>query len=189
MANESVVNTPSTRRRAVDPILGQQGNKIGELQEFWGWYASDLLGNLLRGVLAEYLVGKALGCDLSGIRVEWDSYDLTTPQGLRIEVKSSGYLQSWSNEGPSTIRFDIAERQSGPRAADLYVFCVFTCLDPLIANPLDTRQWDFYVASTERINAELKNQKSIGLEPLRNRLQLEPHQYEELSEAIDQLEI
>ncbi|QTH59259.1 hypothetical protein J5O04_10695 [Corynebacterium hindlerae] len=175
------------RRESRDPILGRNGNKIGELQEFWGWYASDLLGNLLRGVFAEYLVGTALGCDLSGIRVEWDAYDLTTPEGLKIEVKSSGYLQSWSNNEPSTIRFDIAERRSGPRAADVYVFCVFTCIAVQDANPLDTRQWDFCVVTTERINAVLKNQKSIGLEPLKARLQLKPYRFEEISEAVKKL--
>ena len=44
------------------------------LQDFWRWQSSDLLNNTLRGVLAEFLVAKALGLDTDGPRIEWGSY-------------------------------------------------------------------------------------------------------------------
>ncbi|MBK6579630.1 MAG: hypothetical protein IPG17_26280 [Sandaracinaceae bacterium] len=38
--------------------------------DFWRWSMSDLVSNTARGVLAEFLVGSALGI-ASGTRVEW----------------------------------------------------------------------------------------------------------------------
>ena len=66
------------------------------LQDFWRWAYSDLLNNTHRGVLAEFLVHSALETkDVT--RADWLPFDLTSPSGLRIEVKSSAYLQAgWS---------------------------------------------------------------------------------------------
>src|SRR5437899_2124650 len=58
------------------------------LLDFWQWSASDLASNALRGRLAEYLVAKALGIT-DGVRSEWDPYDLRSPSGVRLEVKSA----------------------------------------------------------------------------------------------------
>jgi len=65
-----------------------------EAQEFWKWAFSDFMSNALRGVLAEYIVACAIGCT-ERLRVECDAYDLVTPDGTRIEVKPSAYLQTW----------------------------------------------------------------------------------------------
>src|SRR5687767_12517224 len=69
------------------------------LFEFWQWSGSDLVSNTWRGLLAEFLVAKALGISIA-VRVEWDAYDLRTPEGLTIEIKSSAYLQSWFQAKP-----------------------------------------------------------------------------------------
>ena len=67
------------------------------LQDFWRWAYSDLLNNTHRGVLAEFLVHSALETkDVA--RADWLPFDLTSPSGLRIEVKSSAYLQAWTPE-------------------------------------------------------------------------------------------
>jgi hypothetical protein len=63
------------------------------LLDFWQWSSSDLVSNALRGRVAEFLVAQALGVS-DGIRNEWDSYDLRSLSGLRIEVKSAAYLQT-----------------------------------------------------------------------------------------------
>ncbi len=163
-------------------ILGDDGQRIGSLLDFWQWSSSTLLDNTMRGMLAEYLVGAALGCVDGRQRVEWDAYDLETTDGIKLEVKSSAYLQSWTQEKPSTIQFSIAERSAwfhgtntysavASRRADVYVFCVFTELDRQVANPLDTRQWTFLVTSTAALNAAVAHQKSIRLGPLRERVQ------------------
>jgi len=76
------------------------------LLDFWRWSSSDLVGNALRGVLAEYIVACALTLPDSA-RVEWDAFDLKTPQGLTLEVKSAAYLQSWQQKASSQITFGI----------------------------------------------------------------------------------
>ena len=108
------------------------------LLEFWQWSSSDLVGNALRGVLAEYIVGLALGC-LNKVREEWDAVDLEwkteKDRTIRIEVKSAAYLQSWKQEELSSISFDIAPKRSWDaktnviaadalRSSDVYVFCL-----------------------------------------------------------------
>lgn len=144
--------------------------------EFWTWAYSDFLSNAGRGVLAEFIVGKALGCT-NGQRTEWDAYDLKLDTGQAIEVKSAAYLQSWPQTKPSTIRFDIAKKLSWysaqntiakqtERPADIYVFCVFAEMDRHEANPLDVNQWFFLAASTSMINTTFPNQKSVGLSVL-----------------------
>ncbi len=75
-----------------------------DLLSFWQWSASDLLSNATRGVLAEYLVARALS-DRASVRVEWDAFDAVTENGVRVEVKSSAYLQSWRQAKLSRITF------------------------------------------------------------------------------------
>ena len=85
-----------------------------KLGEFWQWSCSNLLGNSLRGHLAEYIVGLALGC-IGKVRQEWDAVDLQWEReegcAIRIEVKSAAYLQSWKQEKDSVITFDIAQKR------------------------------------------------------------------------------
>ncbi len=63
------------------------------VKDFWQWSASDLIGTVMRGVLAEFLVAHALGIDKEGFRVEWDAFDLGTCAAdgsrLKVEVKSA----------------------------------------------------------------------------------------------------
>ncbi len=66
------------------------------LLDFWRWSVSDILSNATRGRFAEFIVGTAVGIDPKNLRDEWDAYDLTTSDGIRIEVKSAAYIQSWS---------------------------------------------------------------------------------------------
>jgi hypothetical protein len=75
--------------------------------EFWKWAYSDFLSNAERGVLAEDMIAKALGCTNRG-RVQWDAYNLDADPGLKIEVKSAAYIQSWPQKSPSSIRLDVA---------------------------------------------------------------------------------
>ncbi len=63
------------------------------LQEFWQWSGSDLISNSRRGILAQFLVAHALGVG-TGVRTEWDAYDVKTDSGIKVEVKASGFVQS-----------------------------------------------------------------------------------------------
>ena len=168
---DALAVTPKTG----DEPFSQQGRAIGaNLRDFWSWACSDLVNNAMRGVLAEYIVGLALGCVGSGTRLEWDATDLRTRQGLRVEVKSSAYLQSWKQERLSKISFDIkpalgwdattnTNATERARQADVYVFCVLASTDKAAVDPLNLDQWDFYVMSTKRLNAAVGEQKTITL--------------------------
>jgi hypothetical protein len=55
--------------------------------EFWQWAFSDLQENITRGVLAEFLVAKALGISLL-VRQTWDDYGAQ----IRATERASGAL-------------------------------------------------------------------------------------------------
>ena len=142
--------------------------------EFWQWAFSDLQENITRGVLAEFLVAKALGISLS-VRQAWDDYDLETEQGLRVEVKASGYLQAWPQQKPSApqvgrlkaLSWDDKEGYSAEPQyrADVYVFAVHTAKRHEDYDMLDLAQWEFYAADCETL-ARLGT-TSIGLSKVR----------------------
>lgn len=150
------------------------------LSDYWKWSGSDLLSNAQRGVIAEFLVAKVVGVSHSP-RLEWGWYDLENTDKKKIEVKSAAYYQSWPQDKPSEIRFDIAPRkwfwdpvtnksesvEIPERRNDVYVFCLLG--DPADPNPdpLILDQWSFYVIRTCSLDELLKLQKTIGLEPLR----------------------
>lgn len=176
-------------------ICDEHGTPRGSLLGFWRWAYSQTLDNALRGVLAEYLVGLALGGPDRDARVEWDAYDLTGPDGVKIEVKSTAYLQSWAQEKRSVLSFTIPETnawdpatgswaEERARQADVYVFCVFTAVDPETADPLDMAQWDFYVAPTSRVNEALGGQKTVTLSSLTQRVAPEQTTFTGLADAV-----
>jgi len=142
------------------------------LLAFWQWAYSDLRSNTIRPMLAEFLVGKALGC-LGPYRREWVAWDFMF-DGKKIEVKSAGYVQSWDQPAPSNITFSIAAARNaygedqvtliGPgRHADIYVFCVHTELDRELARRHDLEAWTFYVVPTFALEAAAGSQKSLSL--------------------------
>ena len=114
------------------------------------------------------------------MRTDWTPYDLASPFGRRIEVKSAAYLQSWSEDYFSPNIFDIAPKrawnpQTGysperSRHSDLYVFCLYTARsrEQSIRN---LNLWEFYVLPTSVLDQQKPNQKSIALNSL---LSLEP---------------
>ena len=51
--------------------------------------------NTERGAFAEFLVAIALEVPLTGIREAWSTIDLTTPEGITVQVRSAAYVQSW----------------------------------------------------------------------------------------------
>ena len=123
--------------------------------DFWRWAFSDLRDNTLRGVLAEFLVAAALGrTDMR--RKGWDNFDVQTSTGIRVEVKASGYLQSWPQARHSQLNFGrVAARAwdestnefgAAPEVrADVFVFAVQTCKEHAAYDALDASQWEFYV--------------------------------------------
>ena len=160
---------------------------------FWQWSSSELLGNALRGILAEFIVASTIDI-LDKPREEWDAYDLKTKNGLKIEIKSSSYLQSWKQKELSKIIFGIQQTGSSQsnslernRKSDIYIFCVLSHKDKNTVNPLNLNQWDFYILETKVLNEQVKTQKTITLSSL---LKLNPIKikYDGLKREIEQIE-
>jgi hypothetical protein len=166
------------------------------LNDFWSWSSSDLLNNTLRGALAEFIVGSALGVDFSTCRRDWESFDLLSSSGYRIEVKSSAYLQSWEQSKLSRIQFSIHPSRSWTsdsgysdaivRQSDIYVFCLFACKEKSSSNPLDLTQWEFYILPTKVLNDTCGEQVTITLSSL---LRLSPIKanYGDLANKIEEV--
>jgi hypothetical protein len=186
-----------SRRRTGSEAFHASGQPLGfDVLDFWRWSSSDLVGNALRGVLAEFLVARALNL-ATDCRVEWDACDLRTPNGFAIEVKSAAYVQSWTQARPSRISFgiqpgygwDAATNTSAVerrRSADVYVFCVLHHGDRETLDPLNVQQWRFYVLPTRVLDQTILLQKTISLSAL---LALKPAEceYEGLADAVGEV--
>jgi len=161
-------------------------------QEFLKWAYDDLLTNTPRGVLAEYIVAKALGIR-DTTRLEWDMYDLDI-DGVGVEVKSAAYVQTWEQTKLSNISFGIRPAKGWnartnvyatdtKRSADVYVFCLLEGEARERIDPLEVAQWTFYVLPTIELDRQVPEQKTIGLGRLKALLPRECT-YDELAAAI-----
>lgn len=176
------------KQKTGDEHITMDGMPIGRsLRDYWAWNASDLLNNTLRGSFCEFIVSDALGLDMSGVNDDWTPYDIDFPRqwtgedgvshdNIRIEVKSAAYLQAWEQVKPSNILFSIRPtrawypatgyKRDCKRQSDVYVFCLYTVKDRSQANPLELKDWVFYVISTARLNELCGPQKSLSLHML-----------------------
>ena len=159
-----------------EPLVTPNGDEIGCLYGFWQWAYSDLVGNAERGALAEYIVACALGI-ADSVRIAWDKYDLLTKEGISVEVKTSGYLQTWEQKDLSkpifgiqpTFGWDSKSNEYSTeqkRQSDIYIFCLHKHTDQATINPLLISQWDFFLLPTAVINDKFKNQKTATLSSL-----------------------
>ncbi len=98
-------------------------------------------------------------------RKAWDNYDVMTGSGLRVEVKASGYLQSWAQAQHSRLSFgrviartwDANNNEFGAEPevrADVFVFSVQTCKDPRHYDALHLSQWEFYAVAADRVRLQ-----------------------------------
>lgn len=173
------------------------GQDLGfDLLSFWQWAASDLVSNATRGRLAEYVVACALGIAPDTVREEWAAFDLRTPSGIKIEVKSAAYVQSWYQAKRSSIMFVVPKTRSwdaasniqsreAQRQADVYVFALLAHVDKSTIDPLNINQWQFYVLPTTTLDARTRSQHSITLKSLEQLCDGAVH-YAELRKAIEQ---
>ncbi|MBR4989684.1 MAG: hypothetical protein IKY96_00835 [Oscillospiraceae bacterium] len=160
-----------------EALVAPDGNKVSCLIDFWRWAYSDLVGNAERGALAEYIVACAL--EISDTeRISWDKYDLLTKEGISVEVKTSGYLQTWEQKSLSkpvfgiqpTYGWDSKTNEFGmeqKRQSDIYVFCVHKHTEQDTVDPLRISQWEFYLLPTGVLNEKCGNQKTITLSALK----------------------
>ena len=159
-----------------EPIVNPTGENICALVDFWRWAYSNLMSNAERGALAEFIVACALQIQ-NRKRISWDKYDLLTNEGIAIEVKTSGYLQTWEQKDLSRLSFGISPTygwdnknneydKEKKRQSDIYVFCVHKHTEQSTVNPLLISQWEFYLMPTIELNKKFGNQKSVTLSAL-----------------------
>lgn len=118
-------------------------------------YGRPLIENSYRGLIAEIIIGEALGPHWRLCSGDWGGWDLEHTTGCRLEVKQSAARQTWdAPKKPATPTFDIRERtgyyegaawipQIG-RLAHIYVFAYHPIRDES-ADHRDPHQWCFYV--------------------------------------------
>lgn len=157
--------------------------------DFWRFAMSNLKMNNVRGYLAEFLVARAVGT--LDERVEWDSFDVLTPDGTTIEVKTSAYVQAWEQRTVSRISFSGLKKRTWSAAtsysaeqtynADLYVFAVHTATTHEEYDELSTAQWKFYVVP--RHSLQVIGTASISL-PALERIAGPAIDYADLAEEI-----
>jgi hypothetical protein len=179
--------------------------------DFWRWAFANLCDDGLKGVFAEWMVGKLLGLDLGhGARRPGDNTDLPY-RGRHIEVKSTSYWQSYKlwksgvhtkpTEKPRfaglwshwTEGADNSARAPGFKS-DVYVFCFQKQKDEPNWDALNLSNWDFYVRSQSQLmdlkaardkknrNGKAYSSYSIGLHELDN-----PIAAHDLKNAVDKI--
>lgn len=180
MTQELSQSTPTTAPVTVADIE----RKVAEAV-----FGKKLITNVLRGHVAEAIVAAALEPTWTWCSADYASCDFERSDGLRLEVKQSASLQTWSTEPPKriTASFDVAERtgywegaswiEQRGRYAHVYVLAHHHVTDDT-ADHRDPAQWSFYVVRS----ADLPATKRISLaalqrltapcpfEPLRDRV-------------------
>jgi len=188
-----------TRKTGREPFHADGEALAFDVLGFWQWSASDLISNATRGRLSEYVVANALGVSTAGVRNEWDAFDLKASSGIRIEVKSAAYIQSWHQKKLSAVSFiTLRTRAWDPdtnvqsleakRQADVYVCALLAHRDKATIDPLNVNQWRFYVLPTAVLDARTRSQHSITLKSL-EALSGGPVAFAELCEAVERANV
>lgn len=122
-------------------------------------------------------MANALGISTRSVRDEWSAFDLQTPDGVKVEVKSAAYIQTWyqsrlskiSFRTPKTRAYDSNTNQlevEAKRQADVYVFALLAHQDKSTIDPLNVDQWAFYVVPTAKLDSRTRSQSGITLPTL-----------------------
>ena len=126
-------------------------------------FGEPLISNIYRGLVAEIIVGAALGPKWQLCSGDWRGWDFEHAEGCRLEVKQSAARQTWTgSRTASKPIFDIRARKGyfngadwvpDPRRfADIYVFAYHPIMD-VTADHCNPLQWRFHVISTNQLPA------------------------------------
>ena len=173
------------KRKEVFKLSGKETlkntNKKFSILEFWQYGFSNLNSNILRGVLAEYLVEKALNGDKEiEIRNPWGDTDVIY-KGKKIEVKCTSYLQDWDQNNLSTIQWSglkaktlywssavgkFKKDQTKEYKSDIYILSILNHKETETLDILDLDQWCFYVLTKEQLKEISGDRTRISLSKL-----------------------
>lgn len=159
-------------------------------------FTGRVVQNNFRGEVVETIVAAALGDSWQHCSDGWAGWDFQRKElsgrVLRLQVKQSAALQTWTQSKKSTPTFRIAEvsgyyREDGlweknkGRHAEIYIFG-WHGDSSKSANQYDPMQWIFYVIPTLAIKNE--NRKSIPLSDVK-KLVVDV-KFDELRSAVEQ---
>jgi hypothetical protein len=127
-------------------------------------FGDPLISNIYRGLVAEIIVGAALGPEWNMCSGDWRGWDFEHAHAdppCRLEVKQSAVRQTWTGARKPTVPiFDIRERKGyfvgavwvpDPRRfAHIYVFAHHPVMDAS-ADHCDPQQWRFYAVAADRL--------------------------------------
>ncbi len=140
---------------------GRQFSILG----LWQYGCSNFQFNLMRGMVAEFIVLNALLDDVGDdARDPTKGFDFLY-RDKKIEVKGASYLQDFGEKRHTEITWsdlkaqDLYQRPTtklDPNGhiaypADIYVLALLVHTDYPTLDILDVRQWCFYVLSRERL--------------------------------------
>lgn len=97
----------ATRKTGQETLIYNDQSLNFSLLDFWKWNTSDLLSNTTRGRFAEFIVTTTTNVNIEKIRDEWSAFDMEIPERIKIEVKSTAYIQSWFQRKLSPISFSM----------------------------------------------------------------------------------
>jgi hypothetical protein len=188
---------PVTKLTGSEPFKNTDSKQFTVL-DFWQYGFSNLNSNILRGVLAEFLVEKALNdAEDVGLRNPWDDFDVEY-DGKKIEVKSCSYLQDWDQDKLSTIKWSGLKAKSlyyssavngaqveqvAEYKSDMYVLALLDHQETDTLDILNLNQWCFYVLSKDELKRISGDSSSVSL-ALLNQYNIKHHPFSDLGHKI-----
>jgi hypothetical protein len=187
-----------TKLTGQESFLNVAGKKITVL-DFWQYAFSGLNSNVLRGVLAEFIVENTLKTTENiEIRNSWGDWDVEADDGTKIEVKCCSYIQDWDQLDFSKVVFSGLKAKElywseavkshkelalATYKADIYVLCLVHHKEHATFNVLDMKQWSFYILSRDKLAEVTNNAKSVSLERLK-KSNIKPTSFEDINNVV-----
>lgn len=168
-----------TKKLSGSELFTNSDQKKISVLDFWQYGFSNLNSNVLRGVLAEFIVENALKEKAEiEVRSPWGDYDVLY-KGKKIEVKCCAYIQDWDQTKLSSILWsglkarelyysDAVAKQSELNQAsdyksDIYVLALLQHQEHATLDILDMNQWCFYILSKESLATTFKKVATVSL--------------------------
>jgi len=147
---------PPKQLIVTDPVLTGGVRRTDGLtkMDFLQWAYGDMISNVQRGMVAEWLVAHALNLTEEN-RVEWEPWDLELSDGTKVEVKSASIWQPYDQMKRSEIIWAVGPLRTKTgtprRPADVYVFGALICDEKSAVDPFETDHWRWFVARKDKL--------------------------------------
>ena len=180
-SEQMYIKKPVVKLTGKETFKNTETKKFSVL-EFWQYGFSNLNSNVMRGVLAEFIVESALKNNMEiETRSPWGNYDVFY-LGKKIEVKCSAYIQDWDQNKLTTIRWSglkakdlyyseaVAKKsilnKNRDYKADIYILAFVHHAETNTLDVMDMNQWSFFILSKKEIWDITNDGNSISLAKL-----------------------